>query len=180
MRRAFLLSLFMPLAAPALAHEHPSRLRPPVIGLMRHGGTLLADPAEAAKRPACDPHRILPDEGREEMRRLGARLRDEGLDAARLLASRQCNAWETAELLALGPVAHLPVLDPYPSEEAALRRPLLRRALLAAGESDMRTIFVTQRANIADLTGIQLPKGHILLLRAEGGRLTMAGRITSG
>jgi phosphohistidine phosphatase SixA len=184
LRLALLLVLLVCLAAPAPApaQEPASALRPPVVGLMRHGGGIVADPGQAAPIPGCNPSAVLTDDGREEMHRFGARLRAEGIPAARLFSSRQCSAWETAQLLGLGPVQHHPALDPFTAADRDERREALRRALLEASAADPEggpAILITHRANIADLTGIELMQGAVLLLRAEDGRLVMAGRIKS-
>jgi broad specificity phosphatase PhoE len=182
LRHALPLVLLLCLSAPASAQDPVAALQPPVVGLMRHGGGVVATPGQAAPIPGCDPGAVLTDTGREEMRRFGARLRAEGLSAARLFSSRQCSAWETALLLGLGPVRHDPALDPTTPRERDARRDALHRALLEAGAAGAEggpVILITHRANIADLTGIELTQGNVLLLRAEGGRLVMSGRITS-
>jgi phosphohistidine phosphatase SixA len=184
LRRAPLLVLLISLVAPAPApaQDPAGALRPPVVGLMRHGGGIVAIPGQAAPVPGCDPGAVLTEEGREEMRRFGARLRAEGITAARLFSSRQCSAWETALLLEIGPVRHHAALDPFTPADRDARRHALRRALLdesAASPEGGPAILITHRANIADLTGIELTQGNVLLLRAEAGRLLMSGRITS-
>jgi len=183
LRPCLLLVLLIGLAAPAVAAQPAGEaLKPPVVGLMRHGGGIVATPGQPAPIPGCDPGAVLTDAGREEMRRFGERLRAEGVRAARLFSSRQCSAWETALLLGLGPVRHHAALDPFSPADRDARRHALRRALLdASAEADAEApaILITHRANIADLTGIELVQGNMLLLRAEGDRLMMSGRITS-
>lgn len=179
--RAFLLLVLLTgLAAPAVAQPAGDALAPPVVGLMRHGGGIVAIPGQPAPVPGCDPGAVLTDVGREEMRRFGDRLRAEGVRVAHLFSSRQCSAWETALLLGLGPVRHHAALDPFTPAERDARREALRRALLdTSAEASAPTILITHRANIADLTGIELVQGNMLLLRAEGDRLMMSGRITA-
>lgn len=187
MRRVLLfLSLIL---APGLAAAAPddewAALRDGAVGLMRHGGAVLAAPGTAPPVPGCDPTAVLTDIGRDEMRRFGERLRAEGVPAARVLVSRQCSAWESAKLLGIGRVTHEPALDPPPSPaERDARRDALARTLFAAATtrdtSAVPTIFITHRLNIAALTGIEVVQGEMLLLRPQpGGGLSLVGRITS-
>lgn len=169
-------------ALPAVAQDAWSALRDHGIGLMRHGGAVVAGPGEEAPVPGCEVSAVLTDIGREEMRRFGERLHAEGITNARIHVSRQCSAWETALLLGLGPLTHDPSLDPPGPGEASARRDALERALQAAVKEARNgpVIFITHRSNIFALTGIELPQGEILVLRAQAGAtLRLAGRITA-
>ncbi len=178
-------------ALPLLATVRPAwsdpgweALREQGIGLMRHGGAVVAQPGMNMPVPGCEMSAVLTDPGREEMRRLGERFREAGISAARLVCSHQCTAWETALLLNLGPLSHDAVLDPLrPDEPPHVRREALERALQAAAdlrqEQDGPVIFITHRSNIMALTGIELPQGEILVLRPQGRQgFALAGRIT--
>jgi broad specificity phosphatase PhoE len=153
------------------------------VALMRHGGAVLAEPGTAPPVPGCEPTAVLTEIGREEMRRLGERMRFEGVPGARIFVSRQCSAWETAKLLGLGRVEHDPALDPPArTERGDARRDALERALLAAAREpgEAPVILVTHRLNIAAITGIEVTQGEVLLLRPlPGGGLTLVGRIAA-
>ncbi len=192
MRRALALTLGLLLALPVIraAKAGPddwSALYGQAVALMRHGGAVLGAPGAPPPVPGCDTRAVLTDAGRDEMRRLGDRLRAEGVMRARLVTSRQCSAWETAELLRLGPVTLAPALEPLvgplsPADHAA-RQQALRDFVVAASQAQgpgaVPVIMVTHRANIAALTGIEVPHGEILLLRPSQVGLGLVGRLSA-
>jgi broad specificity phosphatase PhoE len=178
----YLLALALGLAAgPAAADHQLIDLRDRGVGLMRHGGAVVASPGTLPPLRGCDPSAVLTAIGREEMRRWGDMLRDHGLGSAKLLASRQCSAMETATLLSLGPVEHEAALDPL-NGDAEARTEALRRAILAALQERRRgggpVVFITHRANIAALTGLDPAHGEVLVLdQGLGAALTLLGRL---
>lgn len=178
------LGLLLVTAAPARATDAWDALRGQTVGLMRHGGAIVAPPGTIPPVPGCAPSAVLTEIGREEMRRLGERMRNEGITAARVFVSRQCSAWETATLLDLGPIQHDPALDPPASNVPGSGREVLERAVTAAAALrntvDTPVILITHRLNIQTLTGIELPQGEILVLRPQppSGGLALLGRIT--
>ena len=149
--------------------------------VMRHGGAVPAPPGTRPPVPGCDPGAVLTDTGRDEMRRWGEALRQAGLGAARLRTSRQCSAWETALLLALGPVMPDPDLDPGDRATTDARAAALRERILlgerARQPGQEPVIFITHRANIVALTGIEAAHGELLLLGTSGPALGLLGRL---
>jgi phosphohistidine phosphatase SixA len=151
-------------------------LRDRAVGLMRHGGAVMAPPGTPSPIGDCNAGAVLTEIGREEMRRWGDRLRAEGFSALRVLTSRQCSAWETGALLGFGEVRREAALEISAGPEA------LRRALLAAAAEREAggppTILVTHRATIAALTGIELLQGEMMLLVPSASGLTLLGRVS--
>ena len=139
-RRTFMLSTFGLLIGPrwALGGELLDQLREGgFVLLLRHAQTVpgTGDPP-GFTLDDCATQRNLSDEGREQARRIGARLRKERVPVGRVLTSAWCRCRETARLLELGPVEHLQPLDsffeqrsqrsPPPHRHARLHRDLAR------------------------------------------------------
>lgn len=61
----------------------------------------------------CSTQRNLDDRGREQASAIGKLLRSKGISSARVYSSQWCRCYETAELLAMGPVAELPALNSF-------------------------------------------------------------------
>lgn len=147
--------------------------------LIRHAlapGT--GDPAnfDVAK---CETQRNLNDTGREQARQIGKRFRDNGIPGAAVYSSQWCRCLETADLLALGDVTPLPIINSFfqdyekraPQTEATL-------AWLAAADLSRPTILVTHQVNISALTDVYPASGEIIVVKREkNGALSVAGRI---
>ena len=83
------------------------------IALLRHAlapGT--GDPPEF-QLGQCTTQRNLSDEGRDQARTIGGLFRENGIHNVRVFSSQWCRCMETAKLLALGPVAELPLLNSF-------------------------------------------------------------------
>ena len=139
------------------------------VAIMRHAlapGT--GDPADFTLGD-CTTQRNLSDEGRAQAAAIGARLRAQGIEAARVFSSRWCRCLETARLLGLGEVEPLPPLDSFfrdrargPGQTEALREFLSR---LPAGPP---VVLVSHQVNITALTGVYPQSGEIVLVRPDG------------
>lgn len=138
------------------------------VALVRHatapGG---GDPADF-RLGDCSTQRNLSDEGRTEARALGARLRDAGIGQAQVYSSQWCRCLQTAELLGLGEVEPLPILNSFfsdrsrgPGQTEALRR------LIAEPDDGPPRIFVTHQVNISALTGVFPRSGEIVVVSVE-------------
>ena len=83
------------------------------VALLRHAiapGT--GDPPDFAVGD-CSTQRNLSQEGRAQAERIGDRFRDNGVEAARVVSSQWCRCLDTAELLGLGAVEELPLLNSF-------------------------------------------------------------------
>ena len=74
------------------------------VALIRHAATTggAGDPP-GFRLDDCTTQRNLTDRGRAEARRLGERLRAEGIAVGKVLSSQWCRCRETADLMELGP-----------------------------------------------------------------------------
>lgn len=138
------------------------------VALIRHAtapGT--GDPAEF-RLGDCSTQRNLSEEGRTQARALGERLREAGILEAQVYSSQWCRCLETAELLGLGEVEPLPILNSFfgdrqrgPSQTEALRR------LIAEEDDGPPRILVTHQVNITELTKVVPRSGELVLVSAE-------------
>lgn len=118
----------------------------------------------------CSTQRNLNAEGREQARRIGRWLREQGVETARVYTSQWCRCRETAELLGLGPVKELPALNSFferPEDRepnlAALRNFLERQP--AGGEL---IVLVTHYVTISAVSGRGVSSGEGILLALDG------------
>lgn len=168
------------LVLPARAEGDPlAALRAGCVALIRHAlapgggdppGFTLAD---------CGTQRNLSAEGRAQARSIGAMLREGGVDAGDVASSAWCRCRMTAQLLALGPVRHDPALDswfgrsPAEAEVAALVR------LIASWQGPGARILVTHQVNVTRVSGVFPASGEIVVLRPDGDRFAVIGRIAT-
>ena len=131
----------------------------------------------------CTTQRNLDARGRDQARRIGARLRADGVQAARVYSSQWCRCLETAALMDVGPVTELPALNSF-FERPQEREPNLSalRAFLARQPADGRLlVLVTHYVTIAGVTGTAVSSGEGILLKlADGGQLTVVRRLDFG
>ena len=150
------------------------------VALMRHadapGGC--GDPPGFAVED-CATQRNLSASGREDARKIGARLRSAGIVFERILSSPWCRCIDTATLLAMGPVkteatfGNVVVLRDQ-------REPLTSgaRVVIDQWTGSGILLVVTHGANIQALTGIQPVSGEIVVVRGgSGGGRVPVGRL---
>ncbi len=127
----------------------------------------------------CGTQRNLSDEGRVQAERIGARFAANGIAQAEVFSSQWCRCLETAQLLGLGSVEQLPVLNSF--FQRAERRDRQTRALetwLAGRALDRPLVLVTHQVNISALTGVFPASGELVVLRrSENGALSVVGSI---
>ncbi|MBP2306498.1 histidine phosphatase family protein [Azospirillum melinis] len=152
-------------AFPAVAQDTAG-----LIVLMRHAkapGT--GDPA-GFRLDDCATQRNLSEDGRTQAARIGGRLRQLGIDEARVLSSQWCRCLDTARLLDLGPVKELPVLNSFfgQQDEEKERITQLRQFLADLPRDGKPVVLVTHQVTVTALTGIFPASGEAVLLRANG------------
>jgi broad specificity phosphatase PhoE len=143
--------------------------------LVRHAyapGT--GDPAEFSLGD-CSTQRNLSEEGRAQAGSMGAWLRRQGIDNARLYSSEWCRCVETAERMELGPVTPLPALNSFYErpEDRAPNLAALKDFLAARFPQEKPLILVTHQVTISALTGDFVASGEGVLARIrEDGSVT--------
>ncbi|MBL8663409.1 MAG: histidine phosphatase family protein [Candidatus Odyssella sp.] len=148
-------------------------------GLMRHAKAPGRSDPETFRLGDCATQRNLDVAGRAQAAAIGAGLRRAGVTIFKLYASRWCRSMETAELLAVGDMEPLDVLNSIhgrPDREIEQTKHL--RALVAQPIATPSVLLVTHHDNIAALTRLVLREGEILVVRPlGGGRFDIVGRI---
>jgi phosphohistidine phosphatase SixA len=155
-------------------------------GALRHGAILVLRHASApggGDPPGmtlgdCRTQRNLDAGGREQARRIGERLRQEKVAVGAVWSSQWCRTRETAELMKLGPVREMPAFNSFfgdrnaePAQTAAARE------LLLVWRGPGALVVSSHQLNISALTGLPTASGEGVVLRRDGGRLEVVGRV---
>ena len=146
------------------------------VALMRHADAPGVGDPPGYRLDDCATQRLLNDTGRARAAVIGADLRAAGIRIDRVLASPWCRCVETAERLAVGPVV---VEDAFGNAFVQRDR---RAALAAAGRAVVADwlgpgtlLVVTHGENIADLTGVSVGYGEMVVVAPADG--AVIGRI---
>jgi phosphohistidine phosphatase SixA len=127
----------------------------------------------------CSTQRNLSDAGRQQAARIGDRFRANGIEQAEIFTSQWCRCRDTAELLGLGAVTELPLLNSffrYLEREETQTAELAR--WLDAQIIDKPLVLVTHQVNITAMTGVFPDSGELVIVRREGGgSFSVAGTI---
>ncbi len=181
---AFALALMVAVnaASPSFAADQPSWQALKSGGhlaLLRHAvapGT--GDPSDFVLGD-CATQRNLSQEGRAQADRIGDRFRANGISAAKVFSSQWCRCLETAELLGLGPVEELPVLNSF-FRRSDLRDPQTRalKTWIEGADLGEPVVLVTHQVNITALTGVFPASGELVVVRFDGGnKVSVVGTI---
>ena len=179
---ALLAALFLP-PAPTVADARFARLsQPGSVAIVRHAhapGT--DDPANFALDD-CATQRNLDARGRAQAREIGAAIRDAGVSVDRVFTSQWCRCSDTAKLLDLGPVEHLPALNSFFRNPAHADRQTAELRQLLLGLPPVETvILVTHYVNIRALTGRGVASGEVILLEiGRDGMISVVDQILIG
>ena len=139
---------------------------------MRHAATEggAGDPPEF-RLGDCPTQRNLSQAGREQARRVGARLREERVQIAQVFTSPWCRCQETA-MLAFGKGDDWDALSStfaMPEREAEFSERVRKRV---GGSSTRRpqgnVVMVTHNVNIAALTKLSVAPAEIVVVRPDG------------
>ena len=149
------------------------------IALMRHSiAPGSGDPANF-RIGDCSTQRNLSDGGRLQAGEIGLMLRESGLREARLVSSQWCRCIETAELMSVGEVEELELLNSLIAYRGQ-SEVITSRLSDWISEQDLNTpiILVTHSVNIGALIGRYPQEGEIVFARlTEAGDLVLVGSI---
>ena len=148
------------------------------VALMRHAlAPGFGDP-DNFRVDDCTTQRNLSAEGRQQARDIGQRFRDNRVDNVRVFSSQWCRCLDTARLLGLGEVTPYPGLNSFFQDRD---REAMRTAetweLIGARGGGPSLVLVTHQVNITALTGVVPQSGEIVVLRSDGDRWVVLGRI---
>jgi phosphohistidine phosphatase SixA len=126
----------------------------------------------------CSSQRNLDAAGREQARRIGERLRREKIIVSAVWSSQWCRTRETAELMAVGPVREVPAFNSFFADRnAEPEQTAAARELLIGWRGPGALVVSTHQVNISALTGVSPASGEGVVLRRDGARLVVAGRL---
>ena len=147
--------------------------------LIRHASTEsgLGDPP-GFKIGDCATQRNLSDAGRDEARRLGRQFKFRAINFTTARSSQWCRCLETARLAFGEEPEPWPVLNSlYAKPEKEFELIEAVEALAAKVKPPYNAALVTHNFNIRALTGISPSTAEIIVVRGEGGKLEVVGRI---
>jgi len=154
-----------------------------LVVLMRHAEAPgVGDPAGFRLRD-CATQRNLSNDGREQAKRIGERLRRMGIGQAAVYSSQWCRCLDTARLLGIGEVREMPALNSFfgRSGERDTQVAEVRRLLAALLPGGSPVVLVTHQVVITALTGVHPASGESVLMRANGtGEPAVIGRLEDG
>jgi broad specificity phosphatase PhoE len=142
-----------------------------VVLLMRHASAPGGGDPPGFRLDDCSTQRNLSDEGREQARRIGERLRalrPQGLSIAAVWHSQWCRARETAELLDVAVTRPQPLFNSFfddPDGTREQRFAAQARTLLAAWAGPGALLVVTHQVNITALSGVFPASGEMVAMR---------------
>jgi phosphohistidine phosphatase SixA len=185
--RALLFAALACLCAPAAADEAAAwaALRAGGhVALIRHASTEpgLGDP-KGYRLDDCSTQRNLSAQGREEARRLGERLRREGVTVEKVYTSPWCRCRDTA-VEAFGRAEDWEALSSF-FDDASREPGLTERVRQRIGGYSARrpagtVVMVTHHVNIAALTQLAVGTGEVVVVRPDGCcGLKVVGRIAN-
>jgi phosphohistidine phosphatase SixA len=145
------------------------------IAVMRHALAPGGGDPDAFQLRDCTTQRNLSDGGRAQAKRIGARLRANGVAAAQVYSSQWCRCLETARLLGSGAITELPALNSFfQSMDRREDQTIALKEWIKEQPLTIPTILVTHQVNITALTGIFPASGEIVVLRrAKDGTLAV-------
>lgn len=169
--RAVLLAVFIGGPSLAVANDLQKLAEGRQIMMVRHAyapGT--GDPANF-RIGDCSTQRNLNEEGRQQARRLGAYLRSQGIENARVLTSQWCRCRHTAEELNVGEVEEFTGLNSFytvPAKKDEWLTALREHIALLGHRTDRPVILVTHAVTISAIAGTSAGSGEAVLLDLNG------------
>jgi Histidine phosphatase superfamily (branch 1) len=182
MRRLLTLLIALTLTAAAAQPQGDER----ALSVLRDGGIVVFRHANApggGDPPGftlgqCSTQRNLDATGREQARRMGERLRQERVMVGAVWTSQWCRTRETAELMGLAPVREMPAFNSFFGQrEAEPAQTAAARDLLLGWRGPGALVVSTHQVNISALTGVSPASGEGVVLRSDGARLVLVGRM---
>lgn len=153
-------------------------LRAGGIVLFRHANAPGIGDPPAFRIGDCSTQRNLDATGREQSKRIGAKLQAQGVTVAKVLASQWCRTRDTAELAFPGRVTPEPAFNSFFQErDNAARQTETARALLLQWTGPGALVVVTHQVNISALTDSFTASGEGIVLRPRAQELEIVGRV---
>lgn len=156
--------------------------RPGVHAIMRHALAPGTGDPPGFRVDDCASQRNLNAAGQQQAHRIGSALKDAGIHFDRVLTSAWCRCRETADLVDVGPVEALPVLNSFFRDFGSEGvQTLALKAYLQAVPAAQRVLLVTHQVNITALTGLYPRSGEVFVIEVDGaGMVQVLDRVELG
>ncbi len=169
----------------AMANEEKAAwdaLRAGGIVLFRHALAPGGGDPPGFKLKDCATQRNLSEEGRAQAKRMGERLKAEGVKVQAVWSSQWCRALETAKLMAVVAPEKIEAKPAFNSLFATPERQPEQTAaakkLLATHKGPGALVVTTHQVGITGLTGIVPASGEGIVVRVKaGGEIQVLGRV---
>ena len=114
---------------------------------------------------SCSTQRNLDEEGRQQAKRIGEKLRDREVRFAAIYSSEWCRCRETAELLNMGEVTPLRALNSFYEHHFSRDEllPALEAMLFDVESGDVPILMVTHFVTISAVTGKAVSSGDLVV-----------------
>lgn len=150
----------------------------PIIVLMRHANAPGVGDPPPFTLGRCETQRNLDDSGRRQARAFGASFRRQAGPPAAVWSSQWCRCLDTAREAFGAVVQEQAAFNSFFAErDQAEAQTEAARGLLRGWRGPGVLVVVTHQVNITALTGIFPASGEAWVLRAEGARLAVLGRL---
>ena len=129
----------------------------------------------------CSTQRNLNNDGRLQAKSIGERFRYNGIYSPLVYSSQWCRCIETAELLELGSVEKLVMLNSF-FKDFERKQAQTSSTLRWVSKASLTTptVLVTHQVNITALTGFTPSSGELVFVKREPeGKLTIIGTLKS-
>ena len=112
----------------------------------------------------CQTQRNLDAVGRQQAKRIGKQLQQQGIEPTAIYSSQWCRCWQTAELMNLGEVTRFAGLNSYYQGLVDRQQTLqtLQQLIDNLPHNSGPYLFVTHQVVISDLTDIFAQSGEII------------------
>ena len=114
---------------------------------------------------SCATQRNLDEEGRQQAKRIGEKLRDRKVQFAEIYSSEWCRCRETAKLLNMGEVTPLRALNSFYEHHFSRDEllPMLEEMLFDVESGDAPILMVTHFVTISAVTGRAVSSGDLVV-----------------
>lgn len=119
----------------------------------------------------CATQRNLDEEGRQQAKQIGEKLRGRKVEFAVIYSSEWCRCRETAKLLDMGNVTPLRALNSFYEHHFSRDQllPVLEEMLFDVESGDVPILMVTHFVTIAAVTGRSVSSGDLVVYDPENG-----------
>ena len=133
----------------------------------------------------CLSQRNLSEQGRQQAIDIGKLLKANGIQQASIFSSQWCRCIETAQLLDLGKVSALPIINSFyqrferkTEQTQQLKEWLIRNNRTNKNPVSSATILVTHQVNISAIANVFANSGEIVIIKTDNfGKVTVMAQV---